>query len=64
MVRVHDTHKILIKKKGLTMNEVLFDIYNDAYYAALNSGATEEEAMQYAETYKENVSSYFEEFYV
>lgn len=46
------------------MNEVLFDIYNDAYYAALNSGATEEEAMQYAETYKENVSSYFEEFYV
>ena len=26
------------------MSEVLFDIYNDAYYAAMNSGASESDA--------------------
>lgn len=30
------------------MNEVLFDIYNDAYYAAVNSGACESDAIYYA----------------
>jgi len=46
------------------MSEVLRDIYNDAYYTALNAGATEEEAKSYAEDYKENISSYLEYYYI
>lgn len=46
------------------MSEVLFDIYNDAYYTALNCGATEDEAKEYAESYKENIADYLEVYYV
>lgn len=31
------------------MEEVLFDIYNDAYAVAIESGASEQEAKAYAE---------------
>lgn len=33
------------------MSEVLYDIYNDAFYAAMNSGASESDARAYAEQY-------------
>lgn len=46
------------------MNEVLTSIYKDAYYTALNNGATESEAEEYAESYKENVADYLEVYYV
>lgn len=46
------------------MSEVLFDIYNDAYYTALNCGATEEEAKEYAESYRENIADYLEDIYL
>lgn len=38
------------------MSEILYDIYNDAFYAAMNNGATEEEAMNYAQACRENVT--------
>lgn len=44
--------------------EVLFDIYNDAYYHAINAGATEQEAEQYASDYQKNIASYLEDYYV
>lgn len=46
------------------MNEVIICIYNDAYNMARNCGATEDEAREYAESYKENVSSYLEDYYI
>ncbi len=46
------------------MNEVLFDIYNDAYYTAINSGATESEAKEYAESYKEDIADYLKDIYL
>ena len=36
--------------------EVLFDIYNDAYRTAINSGATESEAKEYAELFTADVT--------
>lgn len=46
------------------MSEVLYDIYNDAFYTAMNCGATEEEAMDYAQACRENVTEYLEGFYI
>lgn len=40
------------------MSEILLEIYNNAYYSALNSGASEEEAMNYAQFCRENVTEY------
>lgn len=45
------------------MSEVIECIYKDAYYTALNCGASESEAEEYAKSYKDNVADYLEEFY-
>lgn len=46
------------------MSEILYEIYNGAFYAAMNNGATEEEAMNYAQECRENVTEYLEGFYI
>lgn len=42
------------------MSEVMHDIYNDAYYAAMNSGASDSEARAYAEQYCYDLQSQLE----
>ena len=39
------------------MSEVIHDICSDAYYAAMNSGASESDARAYAEQYCEDLQS-------
>ena len=39
------------------MSELMYDIYNDAFYAARNSGASESEARAYAEQYCHDMQS-------
>lgn len=45
------------------MSEILYEIYNGAFYAAINNGATEEEAMSYAQECRENVTDSLEYYY-
>lgn len=46
------------------MSEVIECIYKDAYYTALNCGASESEAEEYAESYKENIADYLKVYYI
>lgn len=39
------------------MSEVLSGIYNDAYYFAVNSGASEEDAYSFARDYCDDIRS-------
>lgn len=64
MVQVHDTHKKTFKLKTNNMSEVIESIYKDAYYTAINCGASESEAEEYAESYKENIADYLKVYYI
>lgn len=46
------------------MSDVLECIYHDAYNAALNGGASDKEARDFAESCKEDTAEYLELYYI